>query len=132
MTKRKVNYEDIDEDEVSETKISKTKKYYSRTKNEQTLIKPNIFVDPPIQLTRLFDNKEICVINGNDELPKERIEEILLQHRAKVVQNPLKENYCVIIGNVKTVNILFVIYFNLIIIKRLLKDLRIFCILTLF
>lgn len=128
MTKRQVNYEDI---EVPETKISKTKKYYSRIKNEQTLIKPNIFVDPSIQLTRLFDDKEICVINGNDELPKERIEEILLQHGAKVVQNPLKENYCVIIGNVKTVNILFVFiccfYFNLIIIT-----LRIICILKFF
>lgn len=124
MTKRKVNYEDIEESEI---KIPKTKKYYSRTKNKQTLIKPNIFVDSPIQLTRLFDDKEICVINGNNELPKERIEEILLQHRAKVVQNPLKENYCVIIGNVKTVKILFVVYFNLIIIT-----LRIICILKLF
>lgn len=124
MTKRKVNYEDIEESEI---KIPKTKKYYSRTKNKQTLIKPNIFVDSPIQLTRLFDDKEICVINGNNELPKERIEEILLQHRAKVVQNPLKENYCVIIGNVKTVKILFIVYFNLIIIT-----LRIICILKLF
>lgn len=103
MTKRKVNYEDI---EVSEIKVSKRKKYYS--KNEQALIKPNIFDDPPIQFTRLFDDKEICVINGNDELPKKRIEEILLQHKANVVQNPLKENYCIIIGNIKTVNILFV------------------------
>ncbi|XP_031774071.1 DNA ligase 4 isoform X5 [Apis florea] len=98
LTKRKVNYEDI---EVSEIKVSKRKKYYS--KNEQALIKPNIFDDPPIQFTRLFDDKEICVINGNDELPKKRIEEILLQHKANVVQNPLKENYCIIIGNIKTI-----------------------------
>lgn len=75
-------------------------------------MKPNIYDNPPVHLTRLFDDKEICVINGVDELPKEQIEEILVQHRANVVQNPLKENYCIIVGNVKTVNVLFTISFG--------------------
>ncbi|KAI4490315.1 hypothetical protein M0802_010692 [Mischocyttarus mexicanus] len=51
-----------------------------------------------IPITRLLDGKEICVINGNDEISKEDIMEQLLLHSAKVVQNPSKETYCVIVG----------------------------------
>ena len=47
-------------------------------------------------------NKEIIVINGDNELPKERIEEILLQHKAKIVQSPSKNNYCIIVDNPRT------------------------------
>lgn len=106
LIKREVCHEDIKE--MPEIKVRKTTKQRS-IKYEENSTKANIFDNPPVHLTRLFDNKEICVINGDDELPKEQIDTILLQHRAKVVQNPLKENYCVIIGNVKTVNIPFLI-----------------------
>lgn len=98
-----MDYDDIGE--ASETKVRKTTNRRS-PRSEEKLPKANIFDNPPLPLTRLFNDKEICVINGNDDLPKERIEKILLQHRAKVVQNPLKENYCIIVGNVKTVIIL--------------------------
>ncbi|XP_050487709.1 DNA ligase 4 isoform X2 [Bombus huntii] len=100
LTKREIPYEDIEE--ACESKVCKTRKQRS-IKYEEKSMKPNIYDNPPVHLTRLFDDKEICVINGVDELPKEQIEEILLQHRANVVQNPLKENYCIIVGNVKTV-----------------------------
>ena len=99
LTKREVDYDDMEE--ASETKVRRTTKQRS-PRSEEKLPKANIFDNPPLPLTRLFNGKEICVINGNDDLPKERIERILLQHRAKVVQSPLKENYCIIVGNVKT------------------------------
>ncbi|XP_043526731.1 DNA ligase 4 [Frieseomelitta varia] len=105
LTKRETDYEDIEE--IPKTKICKTAKQQESvkqcsTKYKEILVKPNIFDNTPVHLTRLFEDKEICVINGNDELSKEQIENILLQHKAKVVQNPLKENYCIIVGNAKT------------------------------
>lgn len=114
LTKRETDYEDIEEvPKIKISKIAKQQKYVKQcsTKCKEISMKPNIFDNPPVYLTRLFDNKEICVINGNDELSKEQIEKILLQHKAKVVQNPLKENYCIIVGNAKTVNILLIINF---------------------
>lgn len=104
LTKREVDHDD-DMKDVPETKVRRTVKQRSTKLEENS--GANTFNDPPIYLTRLFDGKEICVINGDDELPKKRIEEILLQHRAKIVQNPLKGTYCIIVGNVKTVNMLF-------------------------
>ncbi|XP_054011340.1 DNA ligase 4 isoform X2 [Hylaeus anthracinus] len=100
LTKREVDRNDIGE--APEIKVRKTKQ--TLTKCEEKSPRSNIMDNKPlVHLTRLFDGKEICVINGDDELSKEHIEEILLQHSAKVVQNPLKENYCIIVGNVKTV-----------------------------
>ncbi|KOC59775.1 DNA ligase 4 [Habropoda laboriosa] len=99
LTKREVNYEDIEN--APKVKIRKTTKPHL-LKFEETPTTSNTFNNSPIHLTRLFDGKEICVINGDDKLPKEQIEEILLQHKAKVVQTPSKENYCVIVGNIKT------------------------------
>lgn len=61
------------------------------------------FNERVIILTRILDEKEICVINGTDELAKEEIEEILLQHSAKIVQNPMNTTFCVIVGNNRTV-----------------------------
>ncbi|XP_008556611.2 DNA ligase 4 [Microplitis demolitor] len=59
--------------------------------------------------TRLMEGKEFCVINGELDnhaddvvLTKENIEIILLQHSAKVVQNPGKNTFCVIVGNSET------------------------------
>lgn len=60
-----------------------------------------------VPLTRLLDGKEICVINGTDELSKEQIEEILQQHSAKIVQNPINTTFCVIVGNNRTVRNIF-------------------------
>ncbi|XP_043255246.1 DNA ligase 4 isoform X1 [Colletes gigas] len=96
LTKRDV---DCNDTEAPKSKVRRTKQCSSLFEEKSS--KSNILNDSPIYLTRLFDGKEICVINGDNELSKTDIEEILLQHRAKVVKNPLKENYCVIVGNVK-------------------------------
>lgn len=62
------------------------------------------------RLTRLFHGKEFCVINGEENLPtdgkllKADIERILYMHSARVVQNPGKGTYAVIVGNPKTVS----------------------------
>ncbi|XP_076659516.1 DNA ligase 4 isoform X2 [Halictus rubicundus] len=99
LTKRYVDPDDIEEH--LEVKVRKTSKQRLLTfDNKPTMI--NIYENPPVCLTRLFDGKEICVINGDNEFAKERIEEILHQHRAKVVQNPSNEQCCIIVGNVKT------------------------------
>ncbi|XP_071580318.1 DNA ligase 4-like [Temnothorax nylanderi] len=62
-----------------------------------------------VVLTRRLEGKEICVTNGTDELPKEQIEEILQQHSAKIVQNPMRNTFCVIVGNNRTIRALEVI-----------------------
>ncbi|XP_078034928.1 DNA ligase 4 isoform X2 [Augochlora pura] len=99
LTKRDADHDDIED--TSEAKVRKTIKSRS-LKCDNKPLRRSIYENPPAYLTRLLDGKEICVINGNVEFPKERIEEILWQHRAKVVQNPLNETYCIIVGKVKT------------------------------
>lgn len=56
-----------------------------------------------VRLSRLLEGKEFCVINGNEEFSKADIEKILLEHGAKIVQNPRDETFCVIIENPKTI-----------------------------
>lgn len=104
-----MNYEDIKE--APESKVRRTAKHGSKKIAERPT-RSNAFNNPLIYLTRLLDNKEICVINGDDEFSKKQIEEILLQHKAKVVQTPLKDNYCIIVGNTKTVSMHQVSSFN--------------------
>ncbi|XP_039307186.1 DNA ligase 4 isoform X4 [Solenopsis invicta] len=93
LTKREATLHDIDQ--VPASKLQKTA-------NSSKLIARNIYNEQIIPLTRILDGKEICVINGTDKLPKERIEEILQQHCAKIVQNPMNTTFCVIVGNNKT------------------------------
>ncbi|KAK0161116.1 hypothetical protein PV327_009628 [Microctonus hyperodae] len=59
--------------------------------------------------SRLFEGKEFCVINGEEKLiskqnklTKPDIEQILLTHSAKIVQNPSQNTYCIIVGNPET------------------------------
>ncbi|XP_033227542.1 DNA ligase 4-like [Belonocnema kinseyi] len=54
-----------------------------------------------IRLSRLLEDKEFCVINDEKELSKNDIEKLLHEHAAKVVQNPGKKTFCVIVGNPK-------------------------------
>ncbi|XP_015178067.1 PREDICTED: DNA ligase 4-like [Polistes dominula] len=68
---------------------------------DETLYKDKQLKKNIVPITRLLDGKEICVINGNDEISDEEIIEQLLLHRAKVVRNPRKETYCIIVGNDK-------------------------------
>ncbi|XP_034933683.1 DNA ligase 4-like isoform X1 [Chelonus insularis] len=66
--------------------------------------------------TRLFEAKEICVINGEEKLQKpgfndeekwtkSDIERILISHSAKIVQNPGKNTFCLIVGNPNSVKV---------------------------
>lgn len=66
-----------------------------------------------VRLTRLFNNKEICVINGDEELSKSDIERMLLQHMAKIVQNPRPDTFCVVVANPKPVFFFYLPHFLL-------------------
>ncbi|GAB1869757.1 DNA ligase 4 [Camponotus japonicus] len=94
LTKREATLHDVDE-----APVAKLQKTVSRNKS----IEYNVYNEQIIPLTRLLDGKEICVINGTDELAKEQIEEILQQHRARIVQNPMNTTFCVIVGNNRTI-----------------------------
>jgi len=95
LTKREATLHDVDE-----APVAKLQKTVSRNKS----IEYNVYNEQIVPLTRLLDGKEICVINGTDELAKEQIEEILQQHRARIVQNPMNTTFCVIVGNNRTVS----------------------------
>lgn len=95
LTKREASLNDVDE-----TPVPKLQKTVSRNK----LIEHNVFPERIVLLTRLLDGKEICAINGTDELAKEQIEETLQQHSARIVQNPMNTTFCVIVGNDRTVS----------------------------
>lgn len=94
LTKREATLDDVDE-----TPVPKLQKTISRNK----LIELYKYNDRIELLTRLLDGKEICVINGTDELTKEEIEKTLQQHRARIVQNPMNTTFCVIVGNDRTI-----------------------------
>ncbi|XP_035724247.1 DNA ligase 4-like [Vespa mandarinia] len=98
LTKRKATLNDIETSVVEKkkkiTKSSSSKfeeVFYNNIQSNKNLV----------PITRLLYGKEICVINGNNEISKENIENKLLLHNAKIVQNPSEDNYCVIVGNVK-------------------------------
>lgn len=94
LTKREATLRDVD------APVPKSQKTISRNKP----IEYNVYKERIVPLTRLLDGKEICVINGTDELAKEQIEEILQQHSARIVQNPMNTTFCVIVGNDRTVS----------------------------
>ncbi|XP_012061870.1 PREDICTED: DNA ligase 4 [Atta cephalotes] len=94
LTKREATLHDLDR-----VPVSKLQKIASRRKS----IEHNVYNKHIVPLTRLLDGKEICVINGTDELSKEQIEEILQQHSARIVQNPINTTFCVIVGNNRTI-----------------------------
>ncbi|XP_011861816.1 PREDICTED: DNA ligase 4 isoform X2 [Vollenhovia emeryi] len=93
LTKREATLCDIDQ-----ASVPKLRKTTSRRKSMER----DVYSKRVVPLTRLLDGKEICVINGTDESPKEQIEQILQQHSAKIVQNPMNTTFCVIVGNDKT------------------------------
>lgn len=101
LTKREATLSDIDEAPISKSQ--------RKTATRGRALERDAYNERVIPLTRLLDGKEICVINGADEtsddLTKERIERTLRQHSAKIVQNPMNNTFCVIVGNDKTVGI---------------------------
>jgi len=98
LTKREATLYDIDQ-----VPVSKLQKTTNQSKSIEHMYNKRV-----VPLTRLLHGKEICVINGADELPKEQIEEILQQHSAKIVQSPMNTTFCVIVGNNKTVGNIYV------------------------
>ncbi|KMQ92908.1 dna ligase 4-like protein [Lasius niger] len=94
LTKREATLYDADEAPVSKLQ---------KTVNRNKLIEHKVYHKRVVPLTRLLDGKEICVINGTDELAKEQIEETLQQHSARIVQNPMNTTFCVIVSNNKTI-----------------------------
>lgn len=99
LTKREATLYDIDP-------ASKLQKTANRSKS----IECNMYNKRVVPFTRLLDGKEICVVNGVDELPKEQIEEMLQQHSAKIVKNPMNTTFCVIVGNNRTVGNIYILY----------------------
>lgn len=101
LTKREATLSDIDQVPVSKLQ---------KTANQSRSVEHEAYRKRVVPLTRLLDGKEICVINGNDKLPKEEIEKILQQHSAKIVQNPMNTTFCVIVGNNKTVGNIYIFF----------------------
>lgn len=56
-----------------------------------------------VRVSRLLDGKEICVINGNDDVSKQEIEKIVQEHGGSVAKNPRKNTFCAIVGNANKV-----------------------------
>ncbi|XP_043485981.1 DNA ligase 4-like isoform X2 [Polistes fuscatus] len=100
LTKRQATMNDI---EATTEPVIKPRKM---PKTNLSLFEEDLYQDKQLNrnvvpITRLLDGKEICVINGNDEISKEEIKEQLLLHMAEIVENPREETYCVIVGNDK-------------------------------
>ncbi|XP_058794826.1 DNA ligase 4-like isoform X3 [Phymastichus coffea] len=101
LTKRKVRRDDIDEvsdeDEprIRKIKMSPRKVYGTFDHNEN---------DNVMRVSRLFQDKEFVVINGNAELNRKTIVKILREHMAKIVPNPSKDTFCVIVGDPQTLH----------------------------
>lgn len=103
MTKRRATLGDM---ETPLVKMHKKMKQLISSKFEEefyNVIQSNKNIVP---ITRLLHGKEICVINGNDKISKENIEDGLLLHDAKIVQNQGENTYCVIVGNPRKVLII--------------------------
>ncbi|KAJ8665207.1 hypothetical protein QAD02_006869 [Eretmocerus hayati] len=99
LTKRKVKAEDIDDvDEEVAPKIRKT------------VATGPVVVDSCVadklqevtRITRLFNNKKVCVLNGSDDFDKNEIVKVLQEHMAKVVLNPGADTFCILVGNPHT------------------------------
>ncbi|XP_014472206.1 PREDICTED: DNA ligase 4 isoform X2 [Dinoponera quadriceps] len=56
--------------------------------------------------TRRLEGKEICVINGTEDFPEEKIQETLGWHSAKIVKYPTPTTYCTIVGKTTTIRAL--------------------------
>lgn len=96
---QKLNKREVTLDDVGDAPVPKVRRTATRSKP----IESNVYNKRVEPLTRLLDGREICVVNGTDELEKEQIEEKLQQHSANIVQNPRNTTFCVIVGNDKTV-----------------------------
>lgn len=103
----KVDAEDEDEEELEAPKIRRTKSNTVITKVSTlvygSFVKHND-TDEVQRVSRLFEGKELCVINGDSEMDREVVVKLLHQHSAKVVQNASKETFCLLVGDPETVS----------------------------
>lgn len=102
MTKRYANIDDLES--TSEAKIPRnsTKTIHSKIDERSLCVNKNTIR----RMTLLFDEKEFCVINGDEELSKHDAETLLYQHGAKlVIANPMTRCYCVLVGDSNKVRI---------------------------
>lgn len=101
LTKRKVRNDDIED--VSDEEAPKLRKLKMSPQKVRGAF--NRGEDEEItRVSRLFQDKEFVVINGNAELDRDAIVKILREHMAKVVPNPSKDTFCVIVGDPTTVS----------------------------
>ncbi|KAL7287403.1 hypothetical protein TKK_0018518 [Trichogramma kaykai] len=105
LTKRRAKLEDIElddsqEDEERREAKPKIRKYQAAAVYDD--FAPTVREFEVTRLSRLFDGREICVINGDAELSKRDIELLLTEHMARVVQNPGRDTYCCVVGDPET------------------------------
>ncbi|ESP05690.1 hypothetical protein LOTGIDRAFT_181463 [Lottia gigantea] len=48
------------------------------------------------QISKMLENKEICVINGSEDWPKPELEKKIVEYGGTIVQNPGGETYCIL------------------------------------
>jgi DNA ligase-4 len=51
-----------------------------------------------VAVTDILAGKELCVLNGSDEYPKEELERIIAKHGGTKVQTPLATTFCALAG----------------------------------
>ncbi|XP_023248439.1 DNA ligase 4 [Copidosoma floridanum] len=88
-----------DIDDAGEEKQPKVRKAAPATSKVYDNFVPSKSNDDVVRLSRLFEGREFCVINGDSKLKKNDVEKVLLEHMGKVVANPGDETYCVLVGN---------------------------------
>ncbi|XP_016845791.1 DNA ligase 4 isoform X1 [Nasonia vitripennis] len=115
LTKRKAETSDItqvvaddeeEEEELDAPKIRKTKSIPVVTTRVSASVYGSFVKhndnDEVQRTSRLFEGKEICVINGDSEMDRQVIVKLLQQHSAKVVQNASKDTFCLLVGDPET------------------------------
>ncbi|XP_011501770.1 PREDICTED: DNA ligase 4 [Ceratosolen solmsi marchali] len=99
LTKRKVTTADID-DVIDNEKCNTGKSLVSSLKVYDPFFHAK--KEDIVPISRLFEGKKFCVINGDDELSKNDITVLLKRHMAEVLQNPGIDTFCILVGNPET------------------------------
>ncbi|XP_046751398.1 DNA ligase 4-like [Diprion similis] len=92
LTKRHATEHDVLED-LPEKSPRKTKDRTIKVLNYTPCAKTDV-----ARISRLLDDKEICVVNGNNDISKESVEKIVREHGGSVVEHPGRKTFCAIVG----------------------------------
>lgn len=98
LTKRHATIQDVEN--VKPKKIPKQSSLPSKKIDEQFR---GVRSTEVIRISRCLMGKEICVLNGNEDMSKSEIEKLVLAHAATLIQNPGPKTFCVIVGNAEKV-----------------------------